>query len=65
MPELVTNMMMHNDMSIGKKMVHNKVNENLMLKITVKEKEINQGPITIINKIINNYFVWTPNFNSL
>ena len=57
MPELVTNKMMHNDMSIGKKMVHNKVNENLMLKITVKEKEINQGPITIINKIINNYFV--------
>ena len=57
MPELVTNMMMHNDMPIGKKMVHNKVNENLMLKITVKEKEINQGPITIINKIINNYFV--------
>lgn len=57
MSELVTNKMMHNDMSVGKKMVHNKVNGSLMLKITVKEKEINEGQITIINKIVNNYFV--------
>ena len=57
MSEFVTNKMMHNDMSVGKKMVHNKVNGSLMLKITVKEKEINEGQITIINKIVNNYFV--------
>ena len=56
MPELVTNMMLHNDMSTGKKMVHIKENRSLMLKVPVIEKKINKEQITFINKIVNNYF---------